>query len=544
MLQEAGRYQLESEARERDAFGILYSGTDRESGDPVYLKLLRAPRRAAPSERREPYEGLLHEDLILPLEEMEIGGERAVVVPRPEGELLAECLPRLRRGGLTGRHALLRVLTDAARGLDQIHRIGLVHGQVSPASIQVRCTAPLQSFLLCFGPPVPRAGHQYLTDNPNLAYVSREQLRGGGDRASDIYALGMLLYAAFGKSPAFPDDSPYDMAERILRGECEPFEPNLDDIHPSLHAAIRPEIETIGSVAMKALQRDPRARYATMGELARVLEGLVARLSPIELGIGLYRAGRYDQAALILEDAAEGPDAARAWVFLGKACSEGLGDYERGLVAFRRATRENPDLVIAREELIDHYARFGHLKMARHEMLELLASDPEDILLMMRYGQLLRRGGDGDAAVDVYRRVIALNPYHLPAYARAILLELDRGRMESAEAFCVAALETMQKVIGLGNLDPADVAGIYWLRARLMQQKGLAPRAILWAERALAAYPAHEESHSLLAELYLQGGDPDKAIAHLLAALSLAPNKEKILERLARLMDHAEPPSS
>jgi len=544
MSRDVGRYQIEDEALNRDAFGILYAGTDRESGQPVLLKQLHADGQgASEAGPRETYRGLVHEDLVLPLDELAAGADRFVVLPRPDGELLADCLPRLRRGGLSGRHKLLRIVAGAARGLDQIHRSGLVHGQVSPAAIVAQCAAPARSSVLCFGLSHPRAGFRYLRDNPNLRYVSGEQLRGGIDRSTDIYAIGMLLYAAFARTPPYPDDSPYDLAEQILWGECAPFEPELDDVPAAIRPAIVPDLEAVGSVAAKALQRDPRARYATMGELSRTLGSLSARLSPIELGTNLHRTGRHELAALVLEDAAEGPDAARALVLLGKTCSEGLRDYERGLVAYRRALRENPELVIAREGLVAHYARFGHLALAKREMLELLKTASDDIGLNMRYGDILRQDGDADAALNVYRHVADLNPYHLPAHARAIAVEMDRGDLESAEARCLRALDTIQTVVGKGNLGARDVADIYCLRAGILRRKALPDRAIAWAEKAVATFPGHEDSHALLAELYLESGDGERAVEHLLSALSLASDAKKTLERLARLMDRAGSPS-
>ncbi len=541
MMNPVGRYDVLPEPRARDAFGVLYEGKERTTGHAVYLKALGAgSRRASPPEAFEAYQTLLHETLISPLERIEAGDEDVVVAARPEGELLADCLPKLRQGGLTGRHRLLRILLDAARGVDFLHRSGLAHGQVSPAAVQTRCQAPFQTFLLCFGPTGPKPGHSYVQGNPNLPYIAPEQLRGSGDQTADIYALGMLLYNAFAKSPPFAADSPYDMAEQILWGDCAPFEPELEDIPAALRAAVLPDLQTVGAVALKALQRDPRTRFATAGEVARILEDLGRRLSPIELGIQLYESKRYDLAAPVLEEAAKGPDALRAWVFLGKTYSEGLGDYEKGLLAFRRALKEDPGLVAGHEGLADHYARFGHFALGLREVDGLLRSAPDNILLIMKHGDLLGMSGDAEGALRTYERVRRLNPYHLAAYIRAIEIDLARGQIKEAEKVCAEALEIIQSVIRYGNLSASDVADVYLLRARIHRRNRLLDRAIAWSQKALEAAPGHPASHALLAELFLESGDPEKAVEHFLALLRNSAGQKDVLEKLAQLMNRAK----
>ena len=541
MLNAIGRYDVLPEPRARDAFGVLYQGRDRATGHAVYLKALGAgSRQSSPIEAFEAYQTLLHETLIPPLERIESGDEDVVVSARPEGELLADCLPQLRQGGLTGRHRLLRILLDVARGVDFLHRSGLAHGHVSPAAVQTRCQAPFQTFLLCFGPAGPRPGHCYIPENPNLPYIAPEQLQGGGEQAADIYALGMLLYSAFAKAPSYAATSPYDVAEQIMWGDCAPFEPELEDIPAALRAAVLPDLQTVGAVASKALQRDPRTRYATAGELARILEDLSRRLSPIELGTQLYQSKKYDLAAPVLEEASKGPGALRAWVFLGKTYSEGLGDYEKGLLAFRRALKEDPGLVAAHEGLADHYARFGHYALAQREIDGLLRSAPDNILLIMRRGDLLGLSGDAEGALRTYERVRKLNPYHLAAYIRAIEIEFARDKIKEAEAVCAEALEIIQSVIRYGNLGASDIADIYLLRARIHRRNRLPDRAIAWSRKALEAAPGHTGSHALLAELYLESGDSEKAVEHFLAILRNAAGQKDVLEELARLMKRAK----
>jgi tetratricopeptide (TPR) repeat protein len=307
----------------------------------------------------------------------------------------------------------------------------------------------------------------------------------------------------------------------------------------------------VGEIALKALNKDPRARYAMIGDLARVLETLVLRLSAVELGIRLYHDRRFEAAALVLEEAAKGPDPLRAWIYLGKTYGEGLQDYEKGMVAFRRALKENPELVMAKEGLADHYARFGHFTLAKKEILDLLAKNADNVLLHFRYGTILRQEHDAaaakgdlkaaqaaaDSALNVFRKTRSLNPYFLPAYIQAVRLERERGKTAEAEAECREVLDVIAKVIRFGNLNPAEVAAVYLEWARLTLLRRMPERAVVWARKAVEAWPRHGESHTLLAELYLEAGEQEKAVPHLLAALALSGNQKSILERLSRLMN-------
>ncbi|HYE98467.1 MAG TPA: LamG-like jellyroll fold domain-containing protein, partial [Planctomycetota bacterium] len=94
-------------------------------------------------------------------------------------------------------------------------------------------------------------------------YMSPEQVRGRSKEitpATDVYALGAILYELLAGRPPYQADTPLELYHRIL---------NEDPVPPR---QIRPDVpDVLETIALKALSKDPLGRYPSAKELAEDL---------------------------------------------------------------------------------------------------------------------------------------------------------------------------------------------------------------------------------------------------------------------------------
>jgi len=137
---------------------------------------------------------------------------------------------------------------------------GIVHGDIKPENLRLQVGDRVR--VLDFGIAKHLSVTRRFTVNlfGSLPYTPPERLdRGGVDRHSDLWAVGVVLYLMAAGYPPFTGDSPEEIEDKIRSGE--PPRPLPDDVAPGLKKII-----------YKSLAFDQNRRYATAGEMKADLE--------------------------------------------------------------------------------------------------------------------------------------------------------------------------------------------------------------------------------------------------------------------------------
>jgi serine/threonine-protein kinase len=251
----------------RSGMGTLFRATDQRGGRTVAVKIPHAEMETDPilleRFRREEEIGQLldHPGVV-----KTFGGEERsrlyMVLEWVDGRLLRAVLNEQRPMPVDRAVAILLLLCDA---LDAMHKRGIVHRDLKPENVMI--TAGDQVKIIDFGIAMKEDARRitHVGTSPMLGtpdYISPEQVQGKrGDQRSDIYALGIMFYEMLTGRVPFAGPNPLAvMNDRLV----------IDPPSPSgLNPEITPELEEI---VYRALERDPRHRYANAQEMQWDLE--------------------------------------------------------------------------------------------------------------------------------------------------------------------------------------------------------------------------------------------------------------------------------
>jgi eukaryotic-like serine/threonine-protein kinase len=180
-----------------------------------------------------------------------------------EGRLLRQIMDE----GRIPQDRAIRIATGVLDALEYIHSNGIVHRDLKPENIMVDDHDNIK--LIDFGIASDAAARRLTYANftatlgtPN--YISPEQVKGKrGDGRSDLYSMGVILYEMLtGKLPFSGPTPMAAMNDRLLN---HPIPPRVAD------SSISPQLQ---EVLYRALERDPKNRYAAAHEFKRDLEHL------------------------------------------------------------------------------------------------------------------------------------------------------------------------------------------------------------------------------------------------------------------------------
>jgi serine/threonine protein kinase len=251
----------------RSGMASIFRATDVRTGRPVALKIPHPEMEADVVlydrfQREQDIGQKLDHPNVMKVMSNDHASQVYMVMEWVDGRLLRQILMEKRKLPIERAVDLTKKICDA---LDYIHRHGVVHRDLKPENIMVDDEDHVK--LIDFG----IAGHEgsrrltfaklsQLMGTPD--YISPEQVKGKrGDGRSDIYALGIMFYEMLtGKVPFQGPNAFAIMNDRLLNNPIPPRE-----IDPSIPAELQ-------EIIYRALERDPKNRYATAKEFLWDLE--------------------------------------------------------------------------------------------------------------------------------------------------------------------------------------------------------------------------------------------------------------------------------
>ena len=279
----AGRYRVVRLIGE-GAIGEVYEAFDETLGEPVALKTLHAQvashavtverfRREIQLARR-----IAHRNVCRSLE---FGRHRmpdGVEVPFLTMELLrgASLAKEMHRKGRYTTEEVLPLDLQMAAGLQAAHEAGVIHRDFKPGNIVLVPEAdapagtPPRLVIMDFGLARRHGlGEQTLTHTGEALgtplYMAPEQVTSGVEPttpATDIYALGMVLYEMLTADMPFKGNSTTVMTLKRLREKPASPRTMVPELDPRWEAVI-----------LRCLERAPARRFQSAAEVAAALTG-------------------------------------------------------------------------------------------------------------------------------------------------------------------------------------------------------------------------------------------------------------------------------
>jgi hypothetical protein len=256
--------------------GTVYEAEDATSGRRVAVKLILRDFATPDAVERFRQEGRLASQVVHPrcvfvFAADEEAGQPYIVMELMPGRTLQDLVEE--KGPLPPEDAIRKIL-DAMEGLQEAHRLGLIHRDVKPSNCFLDADGRVK--IGDFGLSKALATGAHLTKTGSFLgtplYASPEQVRVQKlDAQTDVYSMAATLYFLLtGRAPHQTGDA----AATLARIVADPVPP-LRSVRPELPAAL-------DRIVLRGLERDRKRRYKDLEEFRQALLPLL----PVQPSLG------------------------------------------------------------------------------------------------------------------------------------------------------------------------------------------------------------------------------------------------------------------
>lgn len=286
-------------------FAEVFRAQDLRLKRSVAVKVLRPDLGLSPGmlerfqREAETIAALRHPNIVPIFDVGESHGVAYLIMPFIEGESLRA---KMERDGKLPVPEVRRILREAAHGLAAAHDAGVIHRDVKPENIMLE-GRDARILLMDFGiakavggdeeTPVTEEGIAPALTSTGIIvgtpqYMSPEQACGDKtiDARTDQYSLGVVGYRLLSGALPFEGESTRAVLYKQLVSEPPPILEKVPEAPPGLASAIS-----------RAMRKEPRERFDTMTEFAKMVEDEQASLTAA--GIAAVAAPRAKPARAV-----------------------------------------------------------------------------------------------------------------------------------------------------------------------------------------------------------------------------------------------------
>ncbi len=267
-----------------------YEAQDLLLGRTVALKVLRTQFAADPAlvdrfEREARISAAVsHPNVVAVYDYGTQDGSFYIALQYIAGEDLKQAI--VRRGRIPIPEAI-HVIREILRGLDEIHRAGIVHRDVKPQNVLLGRDGLIR--ITDFGIAHQELATRVTTHGDAIgtaSYMAPEQAQGEDvTPATDVYAVGVVLYELL--TGRLPFNRGHAMAILLAHIQEQPIRPSV----AAPDAGIPPWLD---GIVLRAMEKLPEARFATAAMMIDALAGGNRgnnHTAPIRMALGTVAAG-------------------------------------------------------------------------------------------------------------------------------------------------------------------------------------------------------------------------------------------------------------
>jgi len=250
--------------------GTVYEARSLRTGGVVAIKFLHA-QLSEDSQLNQRFANeaaictrLCHENIVAILDMGLDASPPYIVLELIQGNSLRE---HLKQPGHNTLKLGLGYLAQITHGLAHAHQIGVVHRDLKPENILINLhgAAKLADFGLARMSEISQVQTKTGLVLGTPAYISPEQILGKtATAASDIYALGCIIYETISGAPPFGNANPIDTLGHHLKTQAQPLTFKGKQIPMPLLAMVT-----------RCMEKSPDLRPKKTSDIAQILERVV-----------------------------------------------------------------------------------------------------------------------------------------------------------------------------------------------------------------------------------------------------------------------------